>query len=93
MATTNLQPFSESGLEPFTLNVPSGDKTGITKFNYAFVSSKEEYEQRMGRNFKMGLATGALDVNAGVQSSSNLKFGLTSTNLVIHYERTGSYVP
>ena len=86
MATTNLQPLSESGLEPFTLNVPSDKRAGATRFTYSFISSKEDYEQKMERNFKMGLATSALGVSAGVQSTNNLKFGLTSTTLVIHYE-------
>ena len=87
MATTNLQPFSETALEAFNLNVPvSGERTGSTIFNYAFISSKEDYEQKMGRNFSMGLAKGALGVSAGVQSTNDLKFGITSTTLVIHYE-------
>ena len=44
----------------------------------------------MGRNFKMGLATSALGISSGVQSTNNLKFGLTSTTLVIHYEELES---
>ena len=87
MATTNLQALSQTGIEDFTLNVPAaGEKIGTTRFNYSFISSKEEYEQKMGRNFKMGLATSALGISSGVQSTNNLKFGLTSTTLVIHYE-------
>ena len=87
MATTNLQPLNETALEEFTLKAPAaGEKIGRTLFNYSFISSKEEYQQRMKRNFKMGLATDALGISAGVQSASNLKFGLTSTTLVIHYE-------
>ena len=91
MATTNLQALSQTGIEDFTLNVPAaGEKIGTTRFTYSFISSKEEYEQKMGRNFKMGLATSALGISSGVQSTNNLKFGLTSTTLVIHYEELES---
>ncbi len=34
----------------------------------------------------MGLTRSALGISGSVQSTSNLKFGLTSTTLVIHYE-------
>ena len=91
MATTNLQPFSMTALEPFTLKTPSSDvRTSSRKFNYSFISSKEDYEQKMGRNFKMGLTTDALGINSSVQSAGNLKFGLTSTTIVIHYEEMES---
>ena len=87
IATTNLQPLNETALEEFTLKAPAaGEKIGRTLFNYSFISSKEEYQQRIKRNFKVGLATDALGISAGVQSASNLKCGLTSTTLVIHYE-------
>lgn len=90
MATTNLQPLNERAIEEFSLNVPTSAAAGRTDFKYLFISSKEEYEQKMGRNFKMGLATDSVGVNSAVQSSNNLKFGLTTTNLVIHYEELES---
>ena len=85
MATTNLQGFQDSALESFTIDAPTA-KTGITKFTSTFISSAEDYEHKMGKNFSLSLSKNALGGSASVQSSSNLKFGLTSTTLVIHYE-------
>ena len=87
MATTNLQALNETALEPFTLTAPtSADKVGTTRFTYSFISSKEDYEQKMGRNFSLGLTKAALGISSSVQTTNNMKFGLTSTTLVIHYE-------
>ena len=92
MATTNLQSLTESALEKFELEAPkSTDKVGTTKFTYSFISSKEDYEQKMGNNFSLGLTKAALGVSTSVQTTNKMKFGLTSTTLIIHYEEMETF--
>ena len=92
MATTNLQALNETALEKFELEAPkSTDQIGTTKFTYSFISSKEDYEQKMGNNFSLGLTKAALGVSTSVQTTNTMKFGLTSTTLIIHYEEMETF--
>lgn len=40
----------------------------------------------MGNNFSLGLTKAALGTSTSVQTTNTMKFGLTSTTLIIHYE-------
>ena len=92
MATTNLQALSETALEKIEIEAPkSTDKVGTTKFTYSFISSKEDYEQKMGNNFSLGLTKAALGVSTSVQTTNKMKFGLTSTTLIIYYEEMETF--
>ncbi len=84
-AITNLQPLTGTALESFTVPVPTA-KTGSTHFTYSFITSKEDYEQKMGKNFSLSGAKAAVGGSLSVQSTNNMKFSLTSTTLIIHYE-------
>ena len=82
---TNASTGSFSALESFDLPVPTR-RTGSTHFTYSFVSSREEYEQKMGNNFSFAGTKAALGGSLSVQTTNNMKFGLSSTTLVIHYD-------
>ena len=85
LAITNFEAASETALETFYLDVPT-EKTGASRFSYSFMDSREDYEQKMCQNFSLSVSKAAVGVSSSVQSSSNMRFGLTSTTLVIHYE-------
>ena len=53
------------------------------KFSYKFISTQEELEQEMGSQAGLSLGGNALGLTSS--SSSNYKFGLTSTTLIIRY--------
>ena len=92
---TNMPARSLTALEAFELPVRT-TRTGSTHFTYSFISSREEYEKKMGNNFSFGGTKGALGGSLSVQTTSNMKFGISSTTLVIHYdemESTYRYLP
>ena len=61
----------------------------ITTDYYAkFVNTASQQEALTKTTADVSLATSALGLTAGTGSSTNFKFGLTSTTLVIHYEET-----
>lgn len=45
----------------------------------------------MGNNFSLGLTKAALGVSSSVQTTNTMKFGLTSTTLIIHYEEMETF--
>ena len=69
------------------LKLPAEKQFSQKTESYAtFVSSSTQAETLQKASTKLGLSTGAVGVSLGTGESNNLKFGLTSTNLVIHYE-------
>ncbi len=69
------------------LKLPAEKQFSQKTESYAkFVSSSTQAETLQKASTKLGLSTGAVGVSLGSGESNNLKFGLTSTNLVIHYE-------
>ncbi|MBR0080241.1 MAG: hypothetical protein IJP69_07710 [Synergistaceae bacterium] len=59
-----------------------------TDFYAKFVNTASQSESLTKTSANVSLATSALGISAGTGSTSNFKFGLTSTTLVIHYEET-----
>ena len=57
-----------------------------TDYYASFVSTREEAEGLTKTNLNASLSKNALGASYSTGSTNNYKFGLTSTNLVIHYE-------
>ena len=57
-----------------------------TEYYASFVSTREEAEGLTKTNLSASLSKNALGASGSTGSTNNYKFGLTSTNLVIHYE-------
>ncbi|MBQ8693507.1 MAG: hypothetical protein IJ520_10225 [Synergistaceae bacterium] len=63
------------------------DQHSIQTESYAkFVSTSTQAESLLKAKSTVGLSTAALGMSLGSGTTNNLKFGVTSTNLVIHYE-------
>ena len=68
------------------LNSPK-DHLSLQTESYAkFVNTSMQAESLLKTTNNLSLATAAVGVSLGSGTTNNLKFGLTSTNLVIHYE-------
>ena len=63
--------------------MPKSGGTPETKFTYRFVSTQSEMEKEMGTQASLSLAGNALGLSHS--SSTNYKFGITSTTLLIRY--------
>ena len=63
--------------------MPKSGGTPETKFSYKFVSTQSEMEKEMGTQASLSLAGNALGLSHS--SSTNYKFGITSTTLLIRY--------
>ena len=63
--------------------MPKSGGTPGTKFTYRFVSTQSEMEKEMGTQASLSLAGNALGLSSS--SSTNYKFGITSTTLLIRY--------
>ena len=57
-----------------------------TKYSAEFVSTRMEAESKTTTNGSLSMAKNSLGASVSMESTSNMKFGLTSTNLIIHYE-------
>ena len=63
------------------------DQLSLQTESYAkFVSTSTQAESLLKTKSTAGMSTAAVGVSLGSGTTNNLKFGLTSTNLVIHYE-------
>jgi len=63
--------------------MPKSAGTPETKFSFKFVSTQSEMEKEMGTQASLSLAGNALGLSSS--SSTNYKFGITSTTLLIRY--------
>ncbi|MBQ9564496.1 MAG: hypothetical protein IJU98_02810 [Synergistaceae bacterium] len=63
--------------------MPTSGGTPETKFTYKFVSTASEMEKEMGTQASLSLAGNALGLTNS--STTNHKFGITSTTLLIRY--------
>lgn len=63
------------------------DQFSLQTESYAkFVSTSTQAESLLKATNTLGMSTAAVGMSLGSGTTNNLKFGLTSTNLVIHYE-------
>lgn len=69
-------------------NDSEDDHPIATEFYAKFINTASQSESLSKTSANVSLATSALGISAGTGSTSNFKFGLTSTTLVIHYEET-----
>ncbi len=62
-------------------------KSGITtKYTATCVSSQEEYSRRMSTGVNVSGGLGTFGLSVSTSKSNNIKFGLTSATMIIHYE-------
>ena len=85
-ALTNFEAAAKNAFEnPEDLEslLPKRKGTPSTKYTYKFVSTASEMEKEMGTQAGLSLAGNALGLSHS--SSTNYKFGITSTTLLIRY--------
>ena len=84
-AITNLAAATKTAFDNDNLEslMPKSAGTPSTKFSYKFVSTQTEMENEMGTQASLSLAGNALGLSSS--SSTNYKFGITSTTLLIRY--------
>ncbi len=90
-AITNLSPVGgiqamDSFEDELFEKVQSKNLPLATEYYASFVSTREEAEGLTKTNLNASLSKNALGASYSTGSTNNYKFGLTSTNLVIHYE-------
>ena len=69
------------------LKKPEEEQLSLQTESYAkFVSTSTQAESLLKTKTTVGMSTAAVGASLGSGTTNNLKFGLTSTNLVIHYE-------
>lgn len=96
-AITNLSPIGGMEMPKFDqLLAPSeasyAKKAPAVKTYYTgtFVSTRTEAEALSNTNGRMSMSKNSMGASASVESTQNFKYGLTSTNYVIHYEQVES---
>ena len=77
---------SYNAVRTFELAVPEKKRNIKSNYIATFVSSQEDREKVSTTTANASLSVGKFGLNAGYSSQSKLKFGLTSTTFVIHYE-------
>ena len=62
-------------------------KSGVTtKYTATCVSSQEEYSRRMSTGVGISGGLGTFGLSVSTSKSNNIKFGLTSATMIVHYE-------
>ena len=85
LAVTNMRPAMATALQPIHLDMTTKLPTR-TNFVSSIISSAKDYEQHLGTSSSLSLSTAAVGVSANVKTSSSMKFGLTSSTYVLHFE-------
>ena len=89
-AITNQSPVGGMQMRGFdtALAPATGKKAPPVETNYyaTFVSTRTEAEAMSNTNGRLGMSKNSMGASVSAESTANLKYGLTTTNLRIHYE-------
>ena len=92
-AITNLSPIGgvrmpgfDEKLAPSEAKYAKSVPSVKTYYTGTFVSTRTEAEAMSNTNGRVSMSKNSMGASASVESTKNFKYGLTSTNYVIHYE-------